>query len=152
METQTGQNAQYLIGQLAADAGVGADTVRFYEKQGLLAKPSRSPSGYRLYGEAALRRLRFIRKAQTLGFSLDEIKRILSLRGQGPETCECVISMAEASLEEVETKLRELQAFRDGLAENLDRWRTTPYQGGPLGAEFCALIENSQPSEGRTHK
>lgn len=143
---------QLLIGQLARAAGVKADTVRFYERAGLLAKPARTATGYRLYYPASFDRLRFIKKAQALGFTLDEVKRILSLSGQGSETCECVIRMAEASLEEVETKLRDLQAFRDGLAENLARWRSTSDKGGQLAAEFCALIEKSQPPAGSPDK
>ena len=72
-----------LIGQLAKVAGVKPDTVRFYERSGLLPKPARTASEYRLYDEAALNQLRFIKKAQSLGFSLDEVRRILCLRGQG---------------------------------------------------------------------
>lgn len=136
---------QLLIGQLARAAGVKADTVRFYERTGLLAKPTRSFADYRVYDPAAVKQLRFIKQAQALGFTLEEIKRILQLRGHGRETCACVIRMAEASLSEIETKLRELQAFRDGLTENLARWRRTSGRGARLAAEFCALIEKSQP-------
>lgn len=136
---------QLLIGQLARTGGVKADTVRFYERTGLLAKPERTFAGYRVYDPATVNQLRFIKQAQALGFTLEEIRRILRLRGHGRETCQCVIRMAEASLSEVETKLRELQAFRDGLAENLARWRRTSRNGGRVAAEFCALIERSQP-------
>lgn len=117
------------------------DTIRFYERSGLLPKPSRTASGYRLYDDAALKQVRFIRKAQSLGFSLDEIRRIMSLRGQGKETCRCVISMAETTLAETETKLKELRKFKDTLATNLTRWKRK--RRGPIAAEFCALIEAS---------
>lgn len=127
------------IGRLAKLAGVKPDTIRFYERSGLLPKPLRTASGYRLYDEAALNQVRFIRKAQSLGFSLDEIRRIMSLRGQGKETCRCVIAMAEATLSETETKLKELRNFRDRLGTNLERWKRK--RRGPLAAEFCALIE-----------
>ena len=133
---------RYLIGQLAKLAGVKPDTVRFYERAGLLPKPGRSPNGYRSYGKPALDEIRFIRKAQSLGFSLDEIRRILSLRGQGKTTCRCVVAMAEATLSETETKLKELQNFRDNLASNLTRWRKTAGRVKAV-AEFCALIESS---------
>lgn len=133
---------QYLIGQLATLAGVKADTVRFYERSGLLPRATRSAAGYRVYDEAAAQRLLFVRKAKGLGFSLDEIRRIISLRGRGKETCRCVMGMAEATLAETETKLRELQAFRDALAANLTRWRN-PSGSGKIAAEFCALIESS---------
>lgn len=133
---------QYLIGQLAKLAGVKADTVRFYERSGLLPRAARSAAGYRVYDEATVQRLRFVRKAKGLGFSLDEVRRILTLRGRGKETCRCVVGMAEATLAETETKLKELQAFRDALAANLSRWRS-PSGRGKIAAEFCALIESS---------
>ena len=131
---------QYLIGQLAKAAGVKADTVRFYERRGLLPRAARTDGGYRTYDERSLQKLRFIKKAQALGFSLDEVGRILSLR-KGRETCQCVIGMAEATLSETDLKLKQLRAFRKGLADNLERWKTAP--GGKAGAEFCALIEAS---------
>src|SRR5207247_11254413 len=111
-----------LIGRLAKLSGVRPDTIRFYERSGLLPKPSRTESGYRVYDAAALNQVRFIRKAQSLGFSLDEIRRIISLRGQGKETCRCVIAMAEATLSETETKLKELSKFKHTLATHLTGW------------------------------
>src|SRR2546426_2521241 len=94
-----------LIGQLAKLAGVKPDSVRFYERSGLLPRPERLASGYRVYDDAALKQLRFIKQAQALGFTLDEIKRILSLRGQGNQTCRCVLAMAEATLSETREQL-----------------------------------------------
>jgi MerR family copper efflux transcriptional regulator len=128
-----------LIGPLARLAGVKPDTIRFYERSGLLPKPQRLASGYRAYDDATLKQVRFIRKAQSLSFSLDEIRRIMSLRGQGRETCRCVIAMAEATLAETETKLKELHQFKDRLSANLTRWKRKGR--GPIAAEFCALIE-----------
>jgi DNA-binding transcriptional MerR regulator len=87
--------------------------------------------------------LRFVKQAQALGFSLDEIRRILNVRGRGRETCR-VIEMAEASLTETEEKLEELQKFRDSLKANLVRWKQSSDQGGPIAAEFCSLIESIQ--------
>ena len=135
-----GQKQRYLIGELAKAGGVKSDTVRFYERSGLLPAAARTDSGYRTYNEQSLQRLRFIKKAQALGFSLDEVRRIMSMRG-GKATCECVIGMAEATLSETDMKLRQLRAFRKGLAENLERWK----KGAECkaGAEFCALIEAS---------
>ena len=130
-----------LIGRLAKLSGVKPDTIRFYERSGLLPKPSRTASGYRVYDAAALNQMHFIRKAQSFGFSLDEIRRIMSLRGQGKETCRCVIAMAEATLAETETKLKELHQFKDRLSANLTRWKRKGR--GPIAAEFCALIESA---------
>ncbi len=142
---------QLLIGHLAKLAGVKTDTIRFYERSGLLPKPERKVSGYRVYDESAVKRVRFIKKAQALGFSLDEIRRILSLSGQGAETCRCVISMAEATLAETEAKLKEMQRFADALSENLARWRKMSGRGRRVADEFCRLIESGSdqttPSE-----
>lgn len=129
-----------LIGQLAASAGVKADSVRFYERSGLLPKPSRSASGYRVYDRHALDQLRFIKKAQSLGFSLDEVRRILRLKDQGNAKCRSVLAMAEATLAETELKLKELQRFHDALAANVRRWQKRP-AGKRCAAEFCDLIE-----------
>src|SRR2546426_5578649 len=135
-----------LIGQLAKLAGVKPDSVRFYERSGLLPRPERTPSGYRVYQRDALKHLRFIKKAQSLGFKLDEIKRILSLRGQGPQTCRCVVAIAEATLSETKAKLDQLQKFYDALAKNLKDWRRSNKDGRRIAADFCALIESSTDS------
>ena len=133
-----------LIGQLAKLAGVKPDTVRFYERTGLLPRPTRSPSGYRVYDQAAARQLQFVKKAQTLGFSLDEIRRILSLQGGGQKTCERVLAIAEATLDDTERRLRDLQAFRDGLVRTVAKWRKQTKRA--CVSEFCALIESASPS------
>lgn len=147
-----------LIGQLAKLAEVKSDSVRFYERSGLLPKPQRLASGYRAYDEAALRRLRFIKQAQSLGFSLDEIKRILRLRGEGSETCRCVIAIAEATLSETEEKLRELRQFHDRLKQAVTDWKRSAARHRQCHAEFCDLIEGSasanqdlRPSNTRLH-
>ena len=133
-----------MIGSLAKLAGVKTDTVRFYERTGLISRPARTAAGYRLYDGAALKRLRFIKRAQSLGFSLDEIQRILNLRGRGKETCRCVLAIAEATLSETEEKLTELQRFRDGLKTTLGRWRRRTADARQMNADFCALIESSE--------
>lgn len=143
---KTGPAKPLLIGQLAASAGVKADSVRFYERSGLLPKPGRSASGYRVYDQHALDQLRFIKKAQSLGFSLDEVRRILRLKDQGSAKCRSVLAMAEATLEETELKLTELQRFRNALATNLRRWRKRP-TGTKCAAEFCDLIEEGSDNQ-----
>ena len=130
-----------LIGRLAKLSGVRPDTIRFYERSGLLPKPSRTTSGYRIYNNAALNQVHFIRKAQSLGFSLDEIQRIMNLRGHGKETCRCVIAMAEATLAETEAKLKDLQQFRDAFAHHLALWKQN--SKSKARAEFCRLIEST---------
>jgi len=136
-------NRHLLIGQLAKEVGVKSDTVRFYEKQGLLPEARRTPAGYRVYDETALKHLRFIKQAQSLGFSLQEIQRILTLRGEGRTTCKCVLAIAEATLSETERKLNELQNFRDGLKRHVEEWGSQTKSGGKMAADFCALIEST---------
>ena len=136
-----------LIGQVAKLAGVKPDTVRFYERTGLLPRPTRTAAGYRVYGDAAARQLRFVKKAQGLGFSLDEVRRILSLRGGGKKTCDRVLAIAEATLGDTERRLAELQTFRDDLKRTVATWRKPSKRA--CAAEFCALIESASHSSGK---
>lgn len=130
-----------LIGQLAKLAGVKPDSVRFYERSGLLPAPRRTDSGYRVYDEEALKQLCFIKRGQSLGFTLDEVKRILSLRGEGKTTCRCVLAIAEATLSKTAQKLRELQEFHDRLNQALAAWKKNAARRRRSHAEFCDLIE-----------
>jgi MerR family copper efflux transcriptional regulator len=102
------------IGKLAAAAGVGIDTVRFYERAGLLRKPSRTASGYRMYAQEDIARLQFVRRAKALGFSLDEIAELLRLNDGGGRRA-AVRSLAGQRLAEIEQKLAELTRMRDTL-------------------------------------
>jgi len=102
------------IGKLAAAAGVGIDTVRFYERAGLLKKPARTPSGYRKYTASDAARLRFVRRAKALGFSLDEISELLRLNDGGGRR-KAVRALAERRLTEIEQRLAELERMRTSL-------------------------------------
>jgi len=101
------------IGQLARQGGVGIDTVRYYERNGLLAPRSRLASGYRRYGDIELARLRFIRRAQGLGFTLKEIKQLLALSAQ--RDVGRVKRSAQAKLLDVDARIAALVRMRDGL-------------------------------------
>ncbi|HWM68499.1 MAG TPA: heavy metal-responsive transcriptional regulator [Steroidobacteraceae bacterium] len=103
------------IGQLAKRGGVGIDTVRYYERNGLLAPSTRLASGYRRYGELELARLRFIRRAQTLGFTLKEIKDLLALSAQ--RDVARVKRSAQKKLLDVEARIAALERVRTGLAK-----------------------------------
>ena len=113
----------------------------------MLTRPERTLAGYRIYDEAVLNRLRFIKKAQALGFSLDEVRRILSLRKQGQSACRSVIAKAEAALSETEQKPREMQRFADALRTNLARWWKASPDSREAVADFCALIKSSEVPE-----
>ena len=97
------------IGELAAAAGVNVQTVRYYERRGILSAPERTASGYRTYDAEALDRLRFIRRAQELGFSLEEISELLELRVEDPAACPVVEARTRAKLEDVRRKMSGLQ-------------------------------------------
>lgn len=101
------------IGQLAKRAGVAVDTVRYYERNDLLAPAGRLSSGYRRYGEAELKRLRFIRRAKALGFTLDDIRGLLSLSNE--RNVARIKQAAAAKLGDVDRRIEELQRIRDGL-------------------------------------
>ncbi len=105
------------IGQVARRAGVGIETVRFYEREGLLEEPLRRPSGYRQYSEQVVQRIHFIKRAQQLGFSLKEIAELLLLRVDAQTSCEEVQQRTEAKIAEVERKLIELQRMRQALLQ-----------------------------------
>ena len=101
------------IGAVAKRAGVGIDTVRYYERAGLITPPARLASGYRRYGEVDVARLRFIKRAQALGFTLKEVRDLLALSAQ--RDVSRVKRSAQAKLEDVEDKLQALTRIRDGL-------------------------------------
>src|SRR6266542_3955235 len=105
------------IGQVARQAGVGVETIRFYEREGLLEEPPRRASGYRQYSEQVVKRIHFIKRAQHLGFSLKEITELLLLRVDEHTSCEEVKQHTEAKIAEVERKLVELQRMRQALLQ-----------------------------------
>jgi len=105
------------IGAVATLARVNIQTVRYYERRGLLPKPSRTDSNYRLYSEESVRRVRFIKRAQELGFTLEEIKELLSLRAAPRTRCVDVRNRAAAKLQDIEDKVRTLRAMRKALTK-----------------------------------
>lgn len=105
------------ISPLARQAGVGIDTVRYYERLGLLPEPPRRASGYRVYPADTLQRLQFIRRAKNLGFSLEEIKELLEMSRQSEHGVPAVKASAAAKLKDVEERIAELSRMRDGLRQ-----------------------------------
>jgi len=128
------ESTRVTIGALARAAGVGIDTVRFYERAGLMPQARRTAAGYRHYSAADRDRLRFIRRAKALGFSLEEIAELLRLsEGRGGRAG--IKALAERRLADLEQKLRELAALRDTLAHYAQRCSGH----GPV--EGCPIIE-----------
>jgi MerR family copper efflux transcriptional regulator len=127
---------QFTIGQLAAAAGIPTTTVRYYERRRLLRAALRIGSGqYRLYGAAELERLRFIRAAQTLGFSLDDIARLLALDDGRSAPCAEVQALIEARLSDISERMSDLRRVQRALRGSLDLCRGRRPEGG------CAVID-----------
>lgn len=109
--------AALTIGKVAKLAGVGIDTLRYYERQGLIDPAERTGSNYRVYEKDAILRLRFVKRAQELGFTLTEIKELLGLRADGDASCADVRDRALAKVANLEDRIRSLQAMRRTLAK-----------------------------------
>jgi len=137
------------IGELAKETRVTVQTVRFYERRGLMPQPLRRESGYRDFGEGDLRRLEFIRQAKGLGFSLQEIRDILQTRERGQCPCTDVSKMAERHLADAEAEIARLQRFRRELRQALGRSKQKPTRNLPANA-ICVLIERTM-NGGRNH-
>ena len=105
------------IGQLAKQARVNRETVRYYERRRLLQRPSRSAAGYRIFSDDAVRRLRFIRHAKMLGFSLDEIKELLALQIHSIDVCERVRERTQTKIADIEGKIATLQRMKGSLSD-----------------------------------
>jgi MerR family mercuric resistance operon transcriptional regulator len=105
------------IGKVAHQAGVGVETVRFYEREGLIDEPPRRASGYRQYDDHVVRRIRFIRHAKELGFTLREIKELLDLRVAPDCRCRDVLKLASAKVDDIEERIRKLERMRQTLAK-----------------------------------
>jgi len=128
------------IGALAERAGVNVQTVRYYERRGLLAAPQRTPSGYRVYSDDTLDRLRFIRRAQELGFTLTEIEELLVLRLDPRTTASVVKARAEAKIADVDRRIHDLERIKHALTHLAGRCRGGR---GPVGE--CPLLQALGP-------
>lgn len=132
---------QLTISRLAEESGVNLQTVRYYERQGLVVPTARTHAGYRIFQPETARRIRFIKRAQELGFSLTEIKELLSLRVDAHTTRADIRKRAQAKLADVEQKIHHLEAIRASLSR-----LTTSCRGcGPLGD--CPILKNLDGKE-----
>ncbi len=128
------------IGELAKSVGVTTDTIRHYEREGLLPLADRTPSGYRDYGPEVVDDLQFIKKAQALGLKLSDVREVLEISSGGRPPCEHVRATVSARLTEVERRLKELRTLRLTLRETLERLDRAPK---PQAGCRCAVIESA---------
>lgn len=134
---------QLTIGQVARQAGVGVETVRFYERRGLLEEPPRKASGYRQYGADVVDRISFIKRAKELGFTLNEINELLQLRLDPEGNCDEVRRRAEQKIVDIESKLRQLRAMKRAISKLV---RACAHDRQP---DRCPILESlEKPSKG----
>ena len=132
----------FTIGQVAAQAEIGVETIRFYERQGLIPEPARRTSGYRQYTAETVDRLRFIRRAKELGFTLAEIKSLLSLRVDESSTAADVKRQAEQKIADIDAKIRSLQRMKKTLKQLSDNC----HGEGPLSdCPILGALEGQAP-------
>lgn len=135
----TGYDADMQIGELAGRSGVPPKTIRYYEEIGVMPEPPRTASGYRDYGRDAVRRLAFVRAAQSIGLTLGEIKEILAFRDRGQAPCTHVASLIERRAADLSERIGALEAMRRDLERLAKRARRAP--ADMHDGEFCHIIE-----------
>ena len=111
----------FTIGKLARQADVGVETLRYYERRGLIEPRRRTEAGYRLYDDDARQRLQFIRRAQTLGFSLDDVAELLSLSHQPTASAGAVKQLARAKIDDIDSRIRDLERMKTALSSLEER-------------------------------
>jgi MerR family copper efflux transcriptional regulator len=132
------------IGAVARDAGVGIDTIRYYEREGLLPPPRRRASGYRDYDRGTVDRLKFIRRAKALGFTLDDIRELLALSADHEKGVRNVRQRAEQRLATLELRIQEMQRMRRGLKHLIAR---CPGRGDPEACPILHALTDDLPDE-----
>ncbi len=142
------QSERLTIGKLASLASVTPDTLRYYERLGLWPAPPRTNGGYRLYDPSLVERVGFIRKAQALGLSLDEVREILRVADKGTPPCEHVRATLGQRLHDVDARIAELQTLRRTLARALARSRSLPLARSCV----CQIIESQGLPRPEAHR
>ena len=129
------------IGEVAKRAGVGIETIRYYEREGLLAVPKRRPSGYRQYDDAVVARLQFVRRTKELGFTLAEIKDLLGLWFNDSTKCVHVRQRAAQKIDDIEARIQTLQGMKRSLKKIISQCE------GRSSVKSCPLWEGLGGSE-----
>jgi MerR family transcriptional regulator, mercuric resistance operon regulatory protein len=114
--------------EVATEAGVNVQTLRYYERRGLLAAPARLPSGYRDYRPETVRTVRFVKRAQQLGFSLEEIETLLDLAAGGPASCEAAKALAAEKISALDQRIATLAAMRESLRRLVTTCERPPHR------------------------
>ena len=134
--------ADMQIGELAKQLGLNPQTIRYYERIGLLPKPERTPAGYRLYGEEDERRLRFVKNGRDAGLMLGEVKQVLAFHERGEPPCAYVTEAIARRSREVERQIEELTRFKRNLDELYEQARKRP-ASEQRPRNYCHIIENN---------
>ncbi len=134
------RRAPLKIGEVSRLSGIGIEALRFYERSGLLGRPARTIGGYRVYDSEVLERLDFIRRAQFLGFSLNEIAQIIKEKESGQYPCAEVREVVRQRLGELDERVEQMRRYRKELAGALAVWDET----GDLEGHVCGLIEGAE--------
>jgi MerR family mercuric resistance operon transcriptional regulator len=129
------------IGEVADRGGVNLQTIRYYEREGLLPVPPRLPSGYRMFSEGTVRRVRFIKRAQELGFTLAEVRELLSLRVDARRSSADVKRLAQSKIANIEEKISALQTMKKALS------RVTAQCSGCGPASECPILDSIDSEE-----
>lgn len=130
--------ARLKIGEVSKQTGTAVGALRYYESLGLLGS-ERGQNGYRYYAPTAVQQVKFIRKAQALGFSLDEIGEVLSVHQRGDVPCEFVRSLLQEKIEQLDAQIQQMRTFKGELEAYRDQWATTKPRPEP--GDICPLIE-----------
>jgi Hg(II)-responsive transcriptional regulator len=125
-------------GEVAERAGVNVQTLRYYERRGLLPEPARGESGYRVYGPDAVSTVRFVKRAQELGFALRDAQALLALAAGGPESCDAARELADEKIAELDRRIADLHAMRDSLG------RLVATCAKPRAERECPLLHSIQ--------
>lgn len=134
-------NQPVRIGEAAKLAGLSVDTIRFYEKEGLLKCSTRTEGGFRVFGQREIHALKFIRQAQALGFSLQEIRELVFLQGDGIECCEHVRELLERKVASVQGKIGELRKLQKSLEKALHQCERVLGETGPSHEGRCPVLK-----------
>ena len=131
------------IGELGTRHGISVDTVRFYEKKGLITPSARSEAGYRIYTKSDSERLAFILRAKSVGFNLEQVRELLQIEdNRSAWNCEDVKTKVEEKMREIETQVTRLQGFHDSLKRLSDACC-----GGPLSAQECSILNSLEKGD-----